>query len=159
MRRCAGLAAAGVLAVAGCGGSSTSRTTGAGVGGAAGPTAGSVALPGLGSLSYRCSRARAVQAALAPASATATEQVSVEGEGGHHLRAATLNPDSARLAVPPGRYATLTWRVIQSTEAKTVVETVRLTFNGASGCAAVARQSTVRSISHVGYWAPPSLWP
>lgn len=132
--------------LAGCGGSSHSPAT-------TKPYV--VALPGLGTITDTCASGHLVRAAFNAAEAPATETVSVEGDDGQHLRAGTMNPGSDTLAAPPAVYHQLTWRVVQSTEPHTIVETVAQQFDG---CAVTSSTPTVRVISHAGQWTPPSEW-
>jgi hypothetical protein len=120
-----------------------------------------VSIPELGSLSYRCAGARRVDATLSTAGASATESATVEGDNHRHLRAATLNPGSLQLAAPPATYRTLTWRVIQSTEPRTLEATVRLSFSWGKDryCSLAHWSSTVNVIGHQGPWATPRAWP
>lgn len=138
----------GLTALAGCGGSThqaTKLTT---------PYV--VAMPGLGTITDTCAFGHMVLSTFSASKATATETVSVEGDDGQHLRLLTLNPPSDRLVAPPAPYHELTWRVVQSTEPKTIVETIVQRF--ASGCAVASSTPTVRVISHSGKWSPPSPW-
>jgi hypothetical protein len=132
--------------LAGCGGSSHSAAT-------TKPYV--VALPGLGTITDTCASGHLVRAAFNAAEAPATETVSVEGDDGQHLRAGTMNPGSDTLAAPPAVYHQLTWRVVQSTEPHTIVETVAQQFDG---CAVTSSTPRVRVISHAGQWTPPSEW-
>ena len=72
-------------------------------------------------------------------------------------RLLTLNPPADRLVAPPEAYHELTWRVVQSTEPKTIVETVVQRF-ASGGCAVAGSVPTTRVISHDGKWTPPSPW-
>jgi hypothetical protein len=138
--------------IAGCGSShSQTRSTAGGEQ--------SVALPGLGRIVFVCAGTGDVDARFDASSASATEQVTVEADAGRHLRAATVNPGNAVVTVPPARYGALTWRVIQSTEPKTLVTTVRLVFSGGGGCAHPSRHQSTRTIGHQGHWSPPDPWP
>jgi hypothetical protein len=133
--------------LAGCGGSSHH----------AGPTRPFVvSFPGLGTLTDTCVSGDQVRATFNAAKAPATETVSVEGDDGQHLRAGTMNPpDSETLTAAPAAYHELTWRVVQSTEPRTIVETVAQQFNG---CAVTSSTPTMRVISHDHTWTPPSEW-
>jgi hypothetical protein len=132
--------------LAGCGGSSHSPA-------ATKPYV--VALPGLGTITDTCGSGHLVRATFDATKAPATETVSVEGDDGQHLRAGTMNPGSDTLAAPPAGYHQLTWRVVQSTEPHTIVETVAQQFNG---CAVTSSTPSLRVISHDGKWTPPSEW-
>jgi hypothetical protein len=124
-----------------------------------------VDLPGLGSLSYRCdTTGRRVLASLG-GNVLATEQVTVERDGGEHLLRTTINPPS-QVTVPLAPYRSLIWRIIQSTEANTVEATVRLDFHtGAPGrqasidCTLSRWTSTVNIVEHTGRWSLPPAWP
>ncbi|HWF34596.1 MAG TPA: hypothetical protein VG295_04480 [Solirubrobacteraceae bacterium] len=121
-----------------------------------------VALPGLGALSYRCAGRRRIEATFSTQGASASESATVEGDGARHLRAATLNePGAGGLTAPTGTYRTLTWRVIQSTEPRTVEATIRLTFTWqADGyCGHARTNSDVKVIGHQGGWKAPDPWP
>ena len=139
----------GLTALAGCGGSShhAAKLT----------TPYVVAMPGLGTLTDTCAFGDKVLSTFSAAKATATETVSVEGDDGQHLRLLTLNPPSDKLVAPPAPYHELTWRVVQSTEPKTIVETVVQRF-ASGGCAVAGSIPTNRVISHSGKWTPPSPW-
>lgn len=134
--------------LAGCGGSSHSPAT---------PKPYVVALPGLGTITDTCASGHLVSATFNAAKSPATETVSVEGDDGQHLRAGTLNPPpgTETLTAPPAGYHQLTWRVVQSTEPHTIVETVAQQFNG---CAVTSSTPMLRVISHDGKWTPPSEW-
>jgi hypothetical protein len=138
-----------LTALAGCGGSShhSSRLTA--------PYA--VALPGLGTITDTCASGHLVVGTFSAAKATATETVSVEGDAGQHLKLATVNPPKDTLVAPAASYATLTWRVVQSTEPKTIVETIVQRF-ASGGCAVASSIPTTRVVSHDGNWTPPSPW-
>ena len=140
----------GVAVLAGCGGSSHHAATDSRL-----PYA--VALPGLGMLIDGCESGGKVLSAFSAAKSTATETVSVEGDGGQHLLLRTLNPPAGRLTAPPAPYHELTWRVVQSTEPKTIVETIVQRF-ASGGCAVASSIPTTRVISHDGNWTPPSPW-
>ena len=139
----------GVTALAGCG-SSTQHTTKL-------TTPYVVAMPGLGAITDTCASGHLVLGTFSAAKATATETVSVEGDAGQHLRLATVNPPKDTLVAPAAAYGTLTWRVVQSTEPKTIVETIVQRF-ASGGCAVASSIPTVRVISHSGKWTPPSPW-
>jgi hypothetical protein len=91
----------------------------------------------------------------------ATESVFVEGEHRHHLRSATL--DASRPAMGNISSAEMIWHIIQSTEARTLDGTVRLsvlggaTPNGAA-CAGIRWGSTIGVISHDKKWTVPKAW-
>jgi hypothetical protein len=121
-----------------------------------------VALPELGVLRYRCEGTRGVQVAFDARTASATETATVEGIKGRHLRAATLNPRPAPLTVPAARYATLTVRVVQSTEPKTLEATIRLHFRWGKNtfaCSLTSWRATTNVIGHQGAWSVPKAWP
>jgi hypothetical protein len=148
MRRGVGLIViVGMTVLAGCGGSShhaTKLTT---------PYV--VALPGLGTLTDTCASGHLVQSTFSAAKSTATETASIEGDGGR-LQLSTLQP-GGQLAAPPAAYHVLAWRVVQSTEPKTIVETIVQRF-ASGGCAVASSIPTTRVISHDGNWTPPSPW-
>jgi hypothetical protein len=151
MRRGLGLiVVVGVTVLAGCGGSSHHAATEPRL-----PYA--VALPGLGILIDGCFSGGKVLSAFSAEKATATETVSVEGDEDQHLLLRTLNPPAGRLTAPPAPYHELTWRVVQSTEPKTIVETIVQRF-APGGCAVAGSVPTTRVISHAGKWTPPSPW-
>jgi hypothetical protein len=150
MRRAVGLiVVVGVMVLAGCGGSShhTTKPT----------TPYVVAMPGLGTITDTCASGHLVLGTFSAAKATATETVSVEGDNGRHLRLATVNPPKDTLVAPAAAYGTLTWRVVQSTEPKTIVDTIVQRF-ASGGCAVASSIPTTRVISHDGNWTPPSPW-
>jgi hypothetical protein len=121
-----------------------------------------VTLPGLGSLNYRCDSNRRVEVSLDTRAATATESATVEGANGRHLRAATLNPGRIQLTAPAARYQMLTWRVIQSTEPRTLEATVRLHLDwtqDSSDCSPTNWTVTVNVIGHQSKWSVPNAWP
>ena len=168
----AAAATAAATALGGCGGSTThtvtstktvTTTTTAPSPAPSSSASGTIeTLPLLGSLSYTCRGARPSEVTFDGAAATATESVTVEGDGGRHLRAATLNPGmTERLTIAVGANRTLIWRVIQSTEPDTRVATVRVTFNPQNGfaCALGGFATEVGLISHAGAWTPPKAWP
>lgn len=170
--------AAVTCALTGCGGATSHRTTsslpphpattestssGAPVQTPAGTRV--VDLPGLGSLGYRCDgTGRRVLASLG-GGAIATEGVTVERDSGQHLRRATID-GAARVTVPFGPYRSLIWRVVQSTEARTLEATVRLDFHLRAtggqqlvGCSLTRWTSAVNVIEHAGKWSLPPAWP
>jgi hypothetical protein len=124
-----------------------------------------VDLPGLGSLSYRCDgTGRRVLASLG-GGVMATEDVTVERDSGQHLLRATIDGRS-QVTVPFAAYRSLIWRVVQSTEPRTLEATVRLDFNTGPagtrrliGCSLTRWTSTVNVIDHSGKWSPPPAWP
>jgi hypothetical protein len=131
--------------LAGCGGSAHHATS---------PFA--VSFPGLGTITDTCASGNQVHATFDASRAPATETVSVEGDDGQHLRAGTMNnPGTHTLTAPVAGYHELTWRVVQSTEPHTIVETVVQRFNG---CSVTSSTPRVRVISHDGTWTPPSQW-
>jgi hypothetical protein len=121
-----------------------------------------LALPELGVLGYRCQGSHGIEVAFDASGASATESATVEGDGGRHLAAATLNPKPGRLTAPVARYTTQTWRVIQSTEPKTLEATVLLRFHtgaNAFACSLTSSKATIAIIGHQGHWSPPEAWP
>jgi hypothetical protein len=175
------MAATGALAAfSGCGQTGSSPTTPAstptsptgptgiaGVGLRSGQSdgVGAVRVPGLGAVSYRCDRSSQRVSATLGGPFSATETVTVEAEHHRHLRAGTMNP-SAQLTVPAAAYRSLTWRLIQSTEPKTIEATITLNFQGASpgatapiGCSPTRWNSIVNIIRHDKQWSPPPAWP
>jgi hypothetical protein len=91
----------------------------------------------------------------------ATEDVFVEGEHRHHLRSATL--DASRPAMESISSAQMIWHIIQSTEARTLDGTVRLSvLEGAApdgaACAGIRWVSTIGVISHDRKWTVPKGW-
>jgi hypothetical protein len=97
----------------------------------------------------------------------ATEDVTVERDGGRHLLRATLGlPAHNQVTVPFAAYGSLIFRVIQSTEPETLEATVRLDFHtGPTGstrliaCALTRWTSTVNVIGHGAKWSLPQAWP
>jgi hypothetical protein len=95
----------------------------------------------------------------------ATEEVTVERDSGKHLLRTTIGPP-AQVAVPFAAYRSLIWRIVQSTESKTVEATVKLDFHtGPTGpqrlidCRLTRWTSTVNIIEHSGKWSLPPAWP
>jgi hypothetical protein len=93
-----------------------------------------VALPGVGSISYRCRPgARKVAATFTSAPLSATAQVKVS-ETGRQVARATVQPSDPgspqphELSAPPGAYHSLEWLITQATEPHLVVARVRLDF-------------------------------
>lgn len=140
--------------------------------GAAGPAGiAIVTLPALGSFSYRCDQnGQQVAAALsgAPAPDTGTS-VTVEGDHRVHLHQHIVLSagHTATRTTAPGAYRSLTWRIINTTEPRSVVATVRLRFHvglvrsgGKALLDCTLRSWTVseKVLEHTARWTNPSPW-
>lgn len=129
-----------------------------------------VTLPELGSLGYRCSpdgQRVAMSLSGAPSPDTGA---SVTAEGDHrahlplrHLVRGPTATDSTR----PGRYRKMTWRIILTSEPRTVVATVRLHFRlrpppnlpGSPDCTVSTWTASGQTILHDHEWSNPPAWP
>jgi hypothetical protein len=119
-----------------------------------------ITVPGVGSLSYRCDRAKGLVSAMLGGPINATESVYVEGDGHRHLRSAS-RVDAPPFSVADTRTATLLWHVIQSTEPRTLDVRIAIDFHGSAGgptCSPTRWTSTVYVISHQGAWSAPPGW-
>jgi hypothetical protein len=159
-----------MLAVAGCGGT-TSRSTAHAVtrtapshsahhyasqatqsGRSIGP--GTIVLPRLGTIHFRCAGANGITAVLDPRGVLATESAYVEDGSHRHLRAETIQPGTAFAATNPSSRSEL-WHVIQSTEPETLDARITITVQPDCTGQWLAR---VGVISHAGAWSPPQPW-
>jgi hypothetical protein len=119
-----------------------------------------ITVPAVGSLRYRCDRAKGQVSAVLGGQITATESVYVEGDDHRHLRSAQ-SVATTPFAVADARTATLLWHVIQSTEPRTLDVRIAIDFHAGSGgptCSPTRWRSTVYVISHQGNWSPPAGW-
>jgi hypothetical protein len=119
-----------------------------------------ITVPGVGSLSYRCDRAKGQVSAVLGGQITATESVYVEGDGHRHLRSA-MSVAPRPFGIAGTKTATLLWHVIQSTEPRTLDVRIAIDFHAAASgptCSPTRWRSTVYVISHQGNWSPPPGW-
>jgi hypothetical protein len=126
---------------------------------------GVVTTAGLGSISYRCDAATQRVSATLDGAVSATEGVTVEAEQHRHLLAGTVGPP-AHLTIPVAAYRSLTWRIIQSTEPRTLEATITLQFHTSQGgssaridCSPTRWTREINVIGHDKQWSPPPAWP
>ena len=92
-----------------------------------------------------------------PPNANDSLTATVEGGAGHHLQLRPVGADHRSLATEASADRTLTWRLVYTSEGRTLEGTVIERFRS-SGCSLVSWSKQVKDIDHSRRWSQPSPW-
>ncbi len=100
-----------------------------------------------------------------PVNAQGTLTATVEGDRRRHLHARRIGSSLQSLTAVPAPYRTLTWRLIDTNEGRTLVATIHEYFHEVSssmpaeGCFLERWSVDDFVISHDRKWSNPPVWP